>query len=126
MKFLAGVGKVSLVVGLLALAANIVAQSEQAPSFRPGLNLSDQQRKGEYLFLQRCAVCHQARYTKSASESELPVVFKNLEGLFKDARSDRDEAVRDVIWKGAAGMPGWQYALEPREIDDLIAYLKVR
>ena len=34
------------------------------------------------------------------------------------------ELLRGLILKGSPNMPGFQYGLEPKEMDDLIAYLK--
>ena len=112
-----------LVIGLFASPKGIVAQS-QPRSFRPNPNLSEQERRGQHWFLQRCALCHQAKYTKSADVAGLPPVWKSLEGLFKGVRPDKEKIVREFILKGAPNMPGFQYSLEPKEIDDLIAYLK--
>ena len=127
MKLLARHAILLLVVGLLALVPNIFAQSKPSkpgPPFKPNPGLSDQEKRGEHWFLQRCSLCHLAQYTKSAAVSELPVVWKSLEGLFKDAKPDKEKAVREFILKGTPRMPGFQYGLEPAEIDDLIAYLK--
>ena len=119
--------KLLLVVGLLALATDISAQSKPSkpgPPFKPNPSLSDQEKRGQHWFLQRCALCHLAKYSKSASVSELPVVWKSLEGLFKGAPPDKEKAVREFILKGTQNMPGFQYGLEPKEVDDLIAYMK--
>jgi mono/diheme cytochrome c family protein len=48
----------------------------------------------------------------------------NLEGLFKNAAPDQEKTVREFILKGTPRMPGWQYTLDAKQIDDLIAYLK--
>ncbi|OFW27401.1 MAG: hypothetical protein A3J28_16510 [Acidobacteria bacterium RIFCSPLOWO2_12_FULL_60_22] len=121
-----------LVVGLLALTGDMFAQEMAQPSerfiprlaFKPNPTLREQEKRGEYWFLQRCALCHLPKYTKSASVSELPVVWKSLEGLFKDAKPEKEKAVREFILKGTQRMPGFQYGLASNEIDDLIAYLK--
>jgi hypothetical protein len=35
-----------------------------------------------------------------------------------------EQNFREKILKGSRGMPGWQYALEPQQIDQIIAFLK--
>jgi mono/diheme cytochrome c family protein len=85
------------------------------------VQLSDQERRGEGFFLQRCSLCHLPRKLKFGSP---PVIGPSLAGLFKDAAPDQMKVLRGFILKGGPNMPGFQYGLEPREIDDLIAYLK--
>jgi len=118
--------KLVLVVGLLVLATTLRAQPQQDRFFWPSYDLSEQERKGEFLFLQNCAICHLPRLDKSAFASRLPAVYQSLEGLFRGAAPGKDENVRETILKGSVRMPGFQYTLEPNEIDDLIAYLKTR
>jgi hypothetical protein len=47
-----------------------------------------------------------------------------LTGLFKEAGLDKMKLLRGSILKGSPNMPGFQYGLEPKEVEDLIAYLK--
>ena len=83
--------------------------------------LSDEARRGEGLFLQRCSLCHLPRKLKFGSP---PVIGPGLSGQFKDATPDQMKVLRGFILKGGPDMPGFQYGLEPKEVDDLIAYLK--
>src|SRR5262252_6099709 len=83
--------------------------------------LSEQESRGEGLFLQRCSLCHLPRKLKFGSP---PVVGPNLTGLFKEADADQQKFLRGFILKGDPKMPGFQYGLEANEVDDLIAYLK--
>jgi mono/diheme cytochrome c family protein len=101
-------------------------EGHNAPTFKPGKNLTDQQKRGEYLFLQRCQICHLAKYRKSIEVSERPAVYRNLEGVLKDGGAARETLVREQIRRGSLNMPGFQYGLEAREIEDIIAYLKTR
>lgn len=80
-----------------------------------------QERRGEGLFLQRCSLCHLPRKLKFGSPA---VVGPSLAGQFKDATPEQMKVLRGFILKGGPDMPGFQYGLEPKEIDDLIAYLK--
>jgi mono/diheme cytochrome c family protein len=85
--------------------------------------LSDQETRGEGFFLQRCSLCHLPRKLKFGSPA---VVGPILSGQFKDADPDQMKVLRNYILKGGPGMPGFQYGLEPREMDDLIAFLRTR
>jgi mono/diheme cytochrome c family protein len=112
-----------LVIGLFGLATDVRAQSPKPGSvFAPNPNLNAQEKRGEYLFLQRCSLCHVMKYGRAGAR--LPAVWMNLEGLFKDAPPDQENTVRQFILKGTPRMPGWQYTLEAKQIDDLIAFLK--
>jgi mono/diheme cytochrome c family protein len=90
-----------------------------APAIADKLN--DDARRGEGLFLQRCSLCHLPRKLKFGSP---PVIGPSLNGQFKDAGPDQMKILRNFILKGGPDMPGFQYGLEPKEVDDLIAYLK--
>jgi len=47
-----------------------------------------------------------------------------FDGLFKEAGPDKMKLLKGSILKGSPNMPGFQYGLEPKEVEDLIAYLK--
>jgi mono/diheme cytochrome c family protein len=83
--------------------------------------LNDHETRGENLFRQRCSLCHLPRKLKFGSP---PVVGPDLAGVFKEAGPDKMKLLRGSILKGGPDMPGFQYGLEPKEIEDLIAYLK--
>ena len=113
------------VLGLVPLfsggPAYLLAQSKPAAT-PPGTGkLSDQERHGEGLFLQRCSLCHLPRKLKFGSP---PVTGPSLSGQFKDAAPEQLKILRGFILKGGPDMPGFQYGLEPKEVDDLIEYLK--
>ena len=119
--------KLLLVVGLVALPTDIIAQSKQAAPFEPSSSLSDPEKRGKHLFLQRCSLCHLAKYTKAVdwTEPNAPAPpGPRLAGLLKGATPDKEKTVRASILKGTQNMPGFQYGLEPKEVDDLIAYMK--
>jgi len=118
------------VVGLAILdgcaAEPLRAQEKPAPT--PSLStkmseqkLSEQEMRGEGLFLQRCSLCHLPRKLKFGSPTTAGPV---LSGLFKEADTDQTKILRTYILKGGPGMPGFQYGLEPKEVDDLVAFLK--
>ena len=114
-----------IVLGLTALHAfgtpNLLAQNKPFASPPAAEKLSEEARRGEGLFLQRCSLCHLPRKLKFGSAA---VIGPSLSGQFKDAAPDQMKILRGFILKGGPDMPGFQYGLEPKEVDDLIAYLK--
>jgi mono/diheme cytochrome c family protein len=115
--FLATLGVVTLCVGASNVAGQVKADGAQ-----PGPEkLSEQSRRGEGLFLQRCSLCHLPRKLKFGSPS---VIGPSLAGQFKDATPADLKTLRGFILKGGPDMPGFQYGLEPKDVDDLVAYLK--
>ena len=117
---LTALGLVVAGFGFAALA-RLNAQDKPAQPRATAVQLSDKERRGEGFFLQRCSLCHLPRNLKFGSP---PVIGPSLAGLFKDATSEQMKVLRGFILKGGPNMPGFQYGLEPTEIDDLIAYLK--
>jgi mono/diheme cytochrome c family protein len=47
----------------------------------------------------------------------------NLSGLIKNAGPEDMKVLRGIILKGSPNMPGFQYGLETKQIDDLMAFL---
>ena len=104
-----------------ASAGYLPAQTKSAAASLDVEKPSDQMRRGEGLFLQRCSLCHLPRKLKFGSP---PVIGPSLSGQFKDATPEQLKTLKGFILKGGPDMPGFQYGLEPKEVDDLIAYLK--
>jgi len=102
-------------------AARPLGQAKPDAAHASTPKLTEQETRGEGLFLQRCSLCHLPRKLKFGSP---PVVGPNLSGLFKEADADQQKFLRGLILKGDPKMPGFQYGLEANEVDDLIAYLK--
>jgi mono/diheme cytochrome c family protein len=98
------------------LAQNAPATAPSSPA-----KLTEQETRGENLFRQRCSLCHLPRKLKFGSPA---VIGPDLAGLFKEAGPDKMKLLKGSILKGSPNMPGFQYGLEPKEVDDLIAYLK--
>jgi len=94
------------------------ATARKSTAARPALN--EQQRRGEALFVQNCTLCH----IPSNQKKRLGIQGPALEGVYgEDAETD---ALRQFIQQGLPGkMPGFRYGLEPKDIDDIVAYLKV-
>jgi mono/diheme cytochrome c family protein len=107
---------------VVLLPTTVVAQ-RAAPAATPGVPKTDQQKSGEALFQQNCTLCHvpsndKRRYGIQSSTQ--------LIGLF-ERPTITDDAVRQFILAGLPGlMPSFQYTLVASELDDLIAYLRIR
>jgi mono/diheme cytochrome c family protein len=123
-------GLIKKLVLLISIALTTLSVSSQTtPHGRPGpdpsgaeAKLSQQQYKGQGLFLQRCSLCHLARNLKFGAPA---TVGPSLKNVFKNTSSDEEKDLRTFILNGTPHMPGFRYALSPGEMDDLIAYLKV-
>lgn len=113
-----------LVASAVTVTVTLAAQEGQgntAPRQRPGIPKTDQQMSGEALFYQKCPLCHVYTARTEAARSRTELV-----GLYKQP-SITDEAVRALIMGGIPGrMSSFRYSLMPQELDDLIAYLKIR
>jgi mono/diheme cytochrome c family protein len=111
--------------------ASGAAATRELPIKHPnGTKLTEQEVRGAGLFTQRCALCHLPK-TFGAGGAKfccMPPVEPNLIGghLFtKDMTPDQEAALRGYIMNGGPTlMPAFKYGLEPKEIDDIIAYLK--
>ena len=70
---------------------------------------------GERLFRQHCSVCHLK-----------PSIVNNAFGpaLYKDVVDGKEAAVKEFIAKGTPRMPGFQYTLQPAQLDAVLTYLK--
>ena len=119
------------VAGLLFLALAMAfplapaAQSDEAGprSASPGQPQTDQQKRGEAIFFKNCHLCHIFTAQKAKVKVQAPT---ELIGLYKKP-TITDEAVRQRIQQGIPRvMPSFQYNFQPSELDDLIAYLKIR
>ena len=99
----------------------LCAQNKPSAVAPGAAKLSDEATRGEGLFLQRCSICHLPRKLKFGSP---PVIGPSLSGQFKSATADQMKVLRGFILKGGPHMPGFQYGLEPNEVEDLIAFLK--
>ena len=85
--------------------------------------LTEQQERGAGLFFQRCSLCHLPKTNSKACCA--PSLGPNLAADFKNITPAKEKALREIIMNGGPTlMPGWKYALEPKEIDDIVAYLK--
>jgi mono/diheme cytochrome c family protein len=105
---------VSLAVGVVLLAGAFRFPSQQTGS--TGAALSDSQKEGRRIFQQKCAVCH---------VSIAPTARQYGPALFKGLVAGNEDFIRMTIMNGSGDrMPGWKYALQPKQIDDIMDYLK--
>jgi mono/diheme cytochrome c family protein len=101
-------------------AALLFAQSVNSTAQSGPKKLTEQEIRGEGVFLQHCSLCHLPLKEKGRTTHYGPP----LPGVFKDADPDQEHDLRQIILNGTDRMPAWQYALRAKDIDDLIAYLK--
>ena len=80
---------------------------------------SEQEIAGKKLFIQRCSLCHLPPLGRPASARSFG---PPLQGFVNSP--EREVRVAEVIRRGTGRMPGFQYGLEPKEIDAIVAYLK--
>ena len=99
------------------------AEAQLPIKHAPNFKITEQEYRGAGIFFQRCALCHLPKTNSKACCS--PSLGPNLTVSFKNVTPDKEKVLREIILKGGPTfMPGWQYALEPKDIDDIIAYLK--
>src|SRR5258708_246540 len=70
---------------------------------------------GKRMFQQRCSICHAAAVPGSKSYGP---------ALNQELVAGHEDVIKNFIMKGTQRMPAFQYGLEPKEIDDIVAYLK--
>ena len=113
---------VLVIIYCFAVPINLQPQSTPVSPSEASVVLREQQERGRALFLQRCSLCHlpPPEIKPKMRPSSGPI----LVGLFQNANPEKEKAAREIILKGTPNMPGFQYGLEPKDIDDLIAFLK--
>lgn len=86
------------------------------------LGLSQQQAAGRRIYDQHCDRCHEPYSTRGKKGPGLKGMFQHkylsLSGL-----PANDERVGDIIRLGRNEMPAFGPTLNPRQVDDLLAYL---
>jgi mono/diheme cytochrome c family protein len=82
-------------------------------TFVAPLPLAETELKGRRLFAQRCANCH-----GGAAQRPGPLLAQQtVERL-------GEPSIREKIRKGSAMMPGFEYSVQPAQIDQIVAFLK--
>lgn len=104
--------------------APLLAQDSSTKPAAAAPMYTEQQWRGEGIFLQRCSICHLVKKLKNIGSP--PTVGPDLSGVFATATPDEEKTLRTYILKGSPNMPGFQFGLDTKDIDDLIAYLKTK
>jgi mono/diheme cytochrome c family protein len=94
----------------------LLPRSQAAQSVGSGKSLSETEKAGRRMFVDRCSVCHLGVPPKN--ETYGPFLNRAL-----IAAVGEDE-VRKKIMDGSQKMPGWKYVFTPADVDKIIAYLK--
>jgi mono/diheme cytochrome c family protein len=100
---------------LLILAMVSVALHAQQSGSKS--SLTETQKRGQFIFRQRCYVCHVPIATGPSSDTYGP-------RLTKEIVAAGEGAARRQIRQGGQLMPGFQYVLQASDIDAIIQYLK--
>lgn len=118
MRMLRHTALLSLVALVLGTPAGLAAQTRLTNP-----TLTDQQKRGEALFLQRCPLCHVPSNEKKTQGIQ---ASSDLVGLFQRPTAN-EAAVRRIVQEGLPRlMPAFRYSVTGGNLDDLIAYLRVR
>ena len=110
-----------LLACVLALPFGLAAQSG-APAAPPGKAQTDAELRGDAYFQKTCFLCH----SPTGQTRELKIAVTDLVGLFKRP-GVTEQYVRERIQDGIPGrMPAYRHTYTPSELDNVIAYLKIR
>ena len=83
------------------------------PTFVARLPLTETELKGRGLFAQRCANCH-----GGTAQRPGPQLWRQtVERL-------GESSILEKVRKGSAMMPGFEYSVQPAQIDQIVAFLK--
>ena len=98
-----------------ATVPTVVREDYDMRTFMAPLPLTEAELKGRTLFAQRCANCHGGNPPRNPG----PL-------LGQQTVEKRGEAfIREKVGKGTPTiMPGFEYTLEPAQIDQIVAFLK--
>jgi mono/diheme cytochrome c family protein len=73
--------------------------------------------RGRVLWVQKCAFCHDG-LGQPTYKTLGPWLDQDL------VKTLTDDAIKAIVQNGTARMPGFQYALSPSQLDDLLNFLK--
>jgi len=120
------VARLLLVLSVLLLPLPLSAQSEESVRAEvAGAPQTDAQKRGEAIFSKNCHLCHSS-VGSFEQKVELKILQPQLVGLFKKP-GVTEEFVRARVQSGLPRrMPSFRLTLSPSEMDDLIAYLRIR
>jgi mono/diheme cytochrome c family protein len=97
-----------------SIVPTVVHTDYDMRKFMAPLPLTEAELKGRTLFAQRCANCHGGNPPRN------PGPLLGQQTVEKRGES----SMREKIRKGSPVMPGFEYSLEPAQIDQIIAFLK--
>jgi mono/diheme cytochrome c family protein len=124
MSCFAGISRLLLLVATALFPLALAAQEGGGLAQKPGIPQTDQQWRGEALFIQNCVLCH----IPSAQKKYLGIQAQTLLiGAFRGEKPLAEADARQRILEGfPRTMPAFKYQLNSKQLDDLIAYLKIR
>ena len=96
-----------------ATVPTVVRTDYDMRTFIAPLPLNETESKGRKIFAQRCANCH-------GGTAQRPGPLLGQQTVERRG----DPFIRDKARKGSMMMPGFEYSLEPVQIDQIIAFLK--
>jgi len=97
----------------MSIAPTVERERYDTRVYMAPLMLMEAQLNGRRIVAQRCANCHAGNPRQPG-----PPLGKAIVEMRGDA------FIRDKVNKGSTLMPGFQYALNAGQIDDIIAFLK--
>ena len=114
------------IVGLVVLVCALsfpLSLEAQAPLPTAGKAQTDDELRGEARFVKTCFLCH----NPTGQTKELGIAVTDLVGLFKRP-GITEEYVRQRILEGVQPrrMPAYRHTCTPTELNEIIAYLKIR
>ncbi len=83
-------------------------------------------KRGEEIYFFRCWVCHN-EYTIEANAPNAAPTLKDLyqrPKMLTTGQPVNDTSVADKIRNGGPGMPGYRYAINDRDMADLLSYFR--
>lgn len=117
-----GIARLVFLAFVMAFPLAVAAQEGSALGATVGKLQTEEQKRGDAVFHKNCHLCH----ISTAQKRELGIVSTELVGLFKKPNVS-EQAVRQLVQMGIPQrMPGFQYTLNASEMNDLIAYLRIR
>ncbi len=116
-----------IIAGLLLLSFAVLSPVTAAAQFPPGSGAgkpqTDSELRGEAFFVKTCILCH------GPTTGQARVLKLGITDLIGFAKRPgvTEEYLRQRVQDGVPGrMPGYRYTYTPAELDNLIAYLKIR
>ncbi len=108
---------------LAFVAVSPLTLEAQAPLPMAGKAQTDDELRGEARFVKACFLCH----NPTGQTKELGIAVTDLVGLFKRP-GITEEYVRQRIMEGVPPrrMPAYKHTYTPTELNEIIAYLKIR